>query len=220
MSVANRKDSPIHPAVKEALGFDRATEDSLIVSVVRTKIRQKCKPCWELKYCPYGSLVEQSPFLPIVQKEPSPQIDYFRNCLETGVLGDGTPLDKELRKYLEERVSGSDLNSNPTDIPEIIEELSCRVFGHICPVFFMAEDLTETTTSRRAGRYIPPAVKMRVARRDNYICQESGCGKVLRDFDIEFDHVIPVSKGGSSEEHNLRVTCFEHNRSKGEKVEL
>jgi hypothetical protein len=29
-----------------------------------------------------------------------------------------------------------------------------------------------------------------------------------------------VSKGGSSEEQNLRVTCFEHNRSKGDKVEL
>jgi 5-methylcytosine-specific restriction endonuclease McrA len=94
------------------------------------------------------------------------------------------------------------------------------VYGHICPVVFNAEGFTETTESRRSGRYIRAAVKMRVARRDNYMCQEPGCGRTLRDFDIEFDHIIPVARGGSSEEHNLRVTCFEHNRDKGRKVVL
>jgi 5-methylcytosine-specific restriction endonuclease McrA len=32
--------------------------------------------------------------------------------------------------------------------------------------------------------------------------------------EVEFDHVIPMSKGGSSEEQNLRVACFDCNRSK------
>jgi hypothetical protein len=27
------------------------------------------------------------------------------------------------------------------------------------------------------------------------------CGQVLKDNEIEFDHIIPVAKGGSSEEH-------------------
>ncbi len=70
------------------------------------------------------------------------------------------------------------------------------------------------------SRYIPAAVKMRVARRDNYMCQEPGCNKVLKDYEIEFDHIIPVSRGGSSEEHNIRVTCLEHNRRKGNRIDI
>jgi 5-methylcytosine-specific restriction endonuclease McrA len=59
---------------------------------------------------------------------------------------------------------------------------------------------------------------MRVVRRDNYTCQN--CGKHLLDTEVEFDHVIPVSKGGSSEEHNIRLTCFDCNRSKSDHVDL
>ncbi len=59
---------------------------------------------------------------------------------------------------------------------------------------------------------------MRVARRDNYTCQK--CGAHLRDDEIEFDHLIPMGKGGSSEEQNLRVTCFSCNRTKSDKVDL
>ena len=93
--------------------------------------------------------------------------------------------------------------------------MECRVFGHICPLCSTPRGWSETSADRRMGRYIPPPVKMRVARRDNYTCQQPGCGKVLPDFEIEFDHIIPVARGGSSEEHNLRVMCREHNRSKG-----
>ena len=52
-------------------------------------------------------------------------------------------------------------------------------------------------------------------RRDNNQCQ--ACGKILRDDEIEFDHIIPVARGGSSEEWNLRVTCFDCNRTKSAK---
>ena len=91
--------------------------------------------------------------------------------------------------------------------------MSCRWFGHICPVVFSAEATTETAELRRRGGSISPRVLMRVARRYNYMCQE--CSTPLPDFEIEFDHIIPIAKGGSSEEHNLRVTCFDCNREKG-----
>jgi 5-methylcytosine-specific restriction endonuclease McrA len=45
------------------------------------------------------------------------------------------------------------------------------------------------------------------------------CGQVLKDNEIEFDHIIPVAKGGSSEEHNVRVACFDCNRSKSDAYE-
>jgi 5-methylcytosine-specific restriction endonuclease McrA len=63
-------------------------------------------------------------------------------------------------------------------------------------------------------RPIPFATMMRIVRRDDYRCQH--CKKKLRDDEVEFDHIIPVSKGGSSEEHNLRLTCFKCNRDKSD----
>jgi len=92
-------------------------------------------------------------------------------------------------------------------------EKQCSVFGHLCPVFFVNEPFTETGSSRRITRTIPRDVMMRVVRRDNNQCQL--CGEVLRDSDIEFDHIIPFSKGGTTEEQNLRVTCLDCNRTKG-----
>ena len=94
----------------------------------------------------------------------------------------------------------------------------CNVFGHVCPVFFAAEAITETSEARRRGRYIPFKIKMRVVRRDNYTCQH--CGKHLKDDEVEFDHKIPISLGGSSEEHNIRLTCFDCNREKSDHVDI
>ena len=96
----------------------------------------------------------------------------------------------------------------PDAIPERFTEAECNVFGHICPVFFTAEAMTETQEERRVGRrHLNFTTMMGIVRRDDYRCQH--CQKQLRDTEVEFDHIIPVSKGGSSEEHNLRLTCFE-----------
>ena len=92
------------------------------------------------------------------------------------------------------------------------------MFGHICPVVYSAESWTETTEDRRTGRYIPFQTKMRVVRRDNYTCQH--CHKHLQDNEVEFDHIIPLAKGGSSDEHNIRLTCHECNADKSDKVSI
>jgi 5-methylcytosine-specific restriction endonuclease McrA len=78
--------------------------------------------------------------------------------------------------------------------------------------------MTETAETRRRGRYIPFKTKMRVVRRDNYTCQH--CGRHLRDDEVEFDHKIPIARGGSSEEQNVRLTCFDCNRDKSDNVEI
>ncbi len=39
------------------------------------------------------------------------------------------------------------------------------------------------------------------------------------DEDVEFDHIIPWSKGGSSDEHNVKLLCKKCNRKKGNKFE-
>ena len=108
--------------------------------------------------------------------------------------------------------------SYPESIPQVIHDAVCNVFCHICPVFFVGESVSETSAERRRGRYIPFKTKMRVVRRDNYTCQH--CNRHLKDDEVEFDHIIPVSKGGSSEEQNIRLTCFDCNREKSNQVQI
>lgn len=129
----------------------------------KKRVKAVCKPCWELKYCPYGPLVEEFPL-------------------------------KEDR-----------------------DSQSCLIFGHDCPVFTMAEPFTETRDLRNISRTIPRPVQFRVLKRENQIC--CVCGDSVKDDDIHFDHVIPYSKGGHSDESNVRLLCSECNQSRGNRFE-
>jgi hypothetical protein len=208
----------IDPEIKRLLGFDIDTPDKKVLSTWKTAASRVCKPCWELKYCPYGPFVEESPLLPPLRQEMIEEFNYLKKSLKTGKMSDGKPLSAKRRKFFQAEVDGFKAEDYPEKIPREILESSCNVFGHICPVVFVAEGFTETSKNRRTGRYIQFKVKMRVARRDNYVCQE--CKRPLLDDELEFDHVIPVSKGGSSEENNIRLTCYKCNRDKLDRVEL
>lgn len=52
-----------------------------------------------------------------------------------------------------------------------------------------------------------------VLKKANFKCQ--GCGVSASNAKIEIDHIIPVSKGGSSFIKNLQALCFDCNRGKG-----
>lgn len=63
--------------------------------------------------------------------------------------------------------------------------------------------------------------KMResIKKRDNYTCCH--CGNSIHkepNLLLEIDHVIPVSKGGRTEENNLQTLCWKCNRSKSDKI--
>ena len=60
---------------------------------------------------------------------------------------------------------------------------------------------------------IPESVRNKVWRRDQGKCVECGSNEKL-----EFDHIIPVSKGGSSTARNIRLLCEICNRKKGNKI--
>jgi hypothetical protein len=128
----------------------------------KERVKAVCKPCWEIKYCPYGPLVETFPL--------SPE-----------------------------------------------DERSCRIFGHHCPVFYVAEPLTETKELRNISRHIPRPMQFRVLKRDNQIC--ALCKKSVLDDDIHFDHIIPWAKGGPTEEYNLRLLCGPCNQKRGTQFE-
>ena len=83
------------------------------------------------------------------------------------------------------------------------DERSCRIFGHDCPVFYVAEPLTETRQLRNISHTIPRVTQFRILKRDNQIC--AICNQPVKTEDIEFDHIIPWSKGGSSDDANIRI---------------
>lgn len=92
------------------------------------------------------------------------------------------------------------------------EDISCRIFGHVCPVFFIQSGATETKEGRREGRFIPRDIMLKVVRRDNHVCQQ--CYQYVPDDELEFDHIIPVAKGGPTTVANLRLLCRTCNRKK------
>jgi Holliday junction DNA helicase RuvB len=65
----------------------------------------------------------------------------------------------------------------------------------------------------RERQPIPDDVKMFVWQRDGGCCVECGGREKL-----EFDHIIPVSGGGSNTARNIQLLCENCNRSKGAKI--
>ncbi|MFC1924581.1 HNH endonuclease [Chloroflexota bacterium] len=199
----------IQPQIKILLGFDKKTSNTIVRKEWNKRIKNVCKPCWELKYCPYGPLVEDFPLLGPTRNEAIDHNNFLIKQLELGVYNGKRKL------IIEEMVQEFNPNNYPKKHPKCDLEKACSVFGHLCPVFFVNEPFTETQELRRIGRYIPRHIMLKVVRRDSNQCQI--CGKTLKDKEIEFDHTIPLSKGGSSEENNIRVICSDCNRSKSNK---
>lgn len=69
------------------------------------------------------------------------------------------------------------------------------------------------TPGQRDTRSIPQEVKAEVWQRDGGKCVECGDSHYL-----EFDHVIPLSRGGATSAQNLQILCRACNRSKGARI--
>ncbi|MHB8771754.1 MAG: HNH endonuclease [Syntrophales bacterium] len=64
-------------------------------------------------------------------------------------------------------------------------------------------------------RIIPTSVKLEVWQRDGGKCTKCGVTE-----DLHFDHIIPWSKGGSSDTaDNVQLLCGKHNLEKHDKIE-
>ena len=68
------------------------------------------------------------------------------------------------------------------------------------------------STSQR--KPIPSSVKKAVWKRDG-----GKCVKCDSEFEIEYDHIIPVTKGGSSTIENIQILCRKCNRKKSVSIE-
>ena len=63
---------------------------------------------------------------------------------------------------------------------------------------------------------LPPALRTKILKRDRSTCQ--ACGARAPEVELEVDHIIPVSKGGTDDEKNLTTKCRDCNRGKSDRV--
>lgn len=80
------------------------------------------------------------------------------------------------------------------------------------PDFMPIEDSVDS--AGEPDRHIPSEVKLSVWRRDSGKCVK--CGSRER---LEYDHIIPVSKGGSNTERNVQLLCEKCNREKAAQIQ-
>lgn len=140
-------------------------------------------------------------------------IDANRAMLASGVDGAGERLSDHGRKLLARQIRHFKTHDYPEIVPRAVASTACSVFGHICPVFFVGSGFTETREGRRQSRSITRETMLQVIRRDGQICQ--ACHKPVPDNEVEFDHIIPYSRGGTTTAHNLRLVHRNCNRTKG-----
>ncbi|WP_419552025.1 HNH endonuclease [Candidatus Poriferisodalis sp.] len=71
---------------------------------------------------------------------------------------------------------------------------------------------SEDITAARRER-IPDEVRAIVFERDSGRCQKCGSQD-----DLEYDHIIPVAKGGGNSVNNIQILCADCNRRKGSSI--
>lgn len=79
--------------------------------------------------------------------------------------------------------------------------------------------LTASAFAKEQRTLMTKKLREFIKKRDNYTC--CNCGNsiyVEPNLLLEIDHIIPVSKGGCTEEKNLQTLCWKCNRSKSDKI--
>ena len=106
------------------------------------------------------------------------------------------------------------------DIPQVIERALDELISKLERRVYAASARTRPQLGKPRGRYVPAQVRREVLRRDGRQCafrSESGerCPSRTR---LEFDHVVPVARGGETTAANLRLLCRAHNRHEADRV--
>ena len=79
--------------------------------------------------------------------------------------------------------------------------------------------LTASAFAKEQRALMTPKLREHIKTRDNFTC--CNCGNSIHtepNLLLEIDHIIPVAKGGQTEENNLQTLCWRCNRAKGDKI--
>ena len=127
------------------------------------------------------------------EKEKAEQIE--REKLERKILNENR-IKENIKRQILEKEKKKQIES------EAIQELLDA--GLIDNNFYSGLNVRET---------IPKDVKIAVWKRDKECCVCCGSRN-----NLEFDHIIPVSRGGSNTIKNIQILCRECNRRKSNKI--
>lgn len=81
---------------------------------------------------------------------------------------------------------------------------------------YLGDKLRFKNSAKGQRALMTPLLREKIKKRDGNTCQQ--CGISVRDEPnllIEIDHIIPISKGGTTVEDNLQALCWRCNRTKG-----
>lgn len=96
----------------------------------------------------------------------------------------------------------------PMNEENIIELINC-----------LENKLSYETFTKEQRALMTSKLRRHIKERDNYTC--CNCGNSIYaepNLLLEIDHIIPVSKGGTTQESNLQTLCWKCNRNKGAKI--
>lgn len=84
---------------------------------------------------------------------------------------------------------------------------------------YIEENIKKQSNKSYQRNLMTKELRQRILERDNYTCQNCGLSKDDEPhLLLEVDHIIPVSKGGKTEESNLQTLCWKCNRLKSDKI--
>ncbi len=101
-------------------------------------------------------------------------------------------------------------NSLLVEIEYMIDVLRELVESDFIPL----DDTEDISVENKPDRHIHSSVKLAVWRRDRGKCVECGSKEKL-----EYDHIIPISKGGSNTVRNIQLLCEKCNRQKSANIQ-
>lgn len=86
-------------------------------------------------------------------------------------------------------------------------------------VKYLDENIKRRKSAAGQRALMTSKLRTYIKERDHYTCRR--CGNSTRreaNLLLEIDHIIPIARGGLTEESNLQTLCWKCNRSKGAKV--
>lgn len=113
--------------------------------------------------------------------------------------------------WCQDRFYWEDDDLSPRDVLALVAERNQRAQKRLARAHAALEH--ETAPDERRREPIPRDVRRAVWTRDGGACVD--CGE---QFELQFDHVIPLALGGANTIDNLQVLCGDCNRAKGATV--
>jgi hypothetical protein len=154
------------------------------------------------------------------QLRNGPRTDVFNGRLtltDDRLLFDSTELGMEInhRRVLDitAYANGFEVAANGKGTGIYLPAVEPTMFARMYRVAVRKANQTIVASDERRTRHIGRDVRQRIWQRYGGQCAECGA----RDY-LEFDHIIPVAKGGSNSESNVQLLCRRCNGNKSDMI--